>query len=94
MNSPKHAPLKVGDKWPGTYGKTWEVVELLPFGYCRVRTTDLCRVGEMRQKAARECVARAAKGGATPHHVPATEAEIQAALDFGRTAEQHLKGGA
>ena len=42
------AKIHVGTTWRDAKGRTWEVVERLPFGKFRVRTTDRTRVGEMR----------------------------------------------
>ena len=42
------AKVHVGMTWTDTKGRAWEVVERLPFGKFRVRTTDRTRVGEMR----------------------------------------------
>jgi hypothetical protein len=40
--------IKVGSTWKDAKGRTWEIIEKMPFGRCRVRTTDRTRVGEMK----------------------------------------------
>lgn len=42
--------LKVGYTWKDKKGRTWEIIERLPFGMFRVRTTDKSRVGELSGK--------------------------------------------
>lgn len=38
-----------GYTWEDAKGRTWEVMEKLPFGRLRVRTADRSRVGEIRE---------------------------------------------
>jgi hypothetical protein len=42
--------ISVGTSWKDSKGRTWEVVERLPFGKARIRTTDLRCVGEMYER--------------------------------------------
>lgn len=43
--------IAVGTSWQDASGRTWEVVERLPFGMFRVRTSDMSRIGEMSGRA-------------------------------------------
>jgi hypothetical protein len=49
----KRVAITIGHNWKDAKGRTWEVIERLPFGMFRVRTTDLSRTGEMSGKAIR-----------------------------------------
>ena len=42
-----HGELNVGYTWTDAKGRTWEIIERLPFGMFRVRTTNMSRVGEL-----------------------------------------------
>jgi len=45
--------IQIGLTFVDGKGRTWEVIEQLPFGYFRVRTIDLSRVRELRGKKIR-----------------------------------------
>jgi hypothetical protein len=53
----KRRAVPIGAKWADPNGKVWEVVEILPFGMCRVRATDMGRVGEMSLRGVRLALA-------------------------------------
>jgi hypothetical protein len=51
FNESSTSELKVGYTWKDAKGRTWEIIERLPFGMFRVRTADGSRVGELSGRA-------------------------------------------